>query len=190
MLFSLRSQIQRAPSLLWRSEPCHQRYKTPLPLTCSIVWIMLSDHFNRLLGYRFSWVCRMRDEAGSWGGVLKNNTKCSISSLQSRGTGDKLRHTREENIHKNTLTVQYYTHIYTYICILYLTNYLSAPRGPHQPHNLTPIFPLSLFLQSKSFFLHWSTNQSTLQLKPCVGQIVYYPHSLPPLSPYKLKQNE
>lgn len=86
--------------LPWQSERCHQCYMTPLPLTCSIVRIMLSDHFNRLLGYRFSWVCRMRDEAGSWGGVLKNNTKCSISFPQSGETADKLRHSREENTHK------------------------------------------------------------------------------------------
>lgn len=75
--------------LPWQTEQCHQRYMTPLPLTCTIVRIMLSDHFNRLPGYRFSWVCRMRDEAGSWGGVLKNNTKCSIPFLQSRETDDK-----------------------------------------------------------------------------------------------------
>lgn len=61
--------------LPWQTKQCHQCYMTPLPLTCTIVRIMLSDHFNRLPGYRFSWVCRMRDEAGSWGGVLKNNTK-------------------------------------------------------------------------------------------------------------------
>lgn len=124
---------------------------TPLPLTCSIVWILLSDHFNRLLGYRFSWVCRMRDEAGSWGGVLKNNTKCSISFLQSRETADKLRHTREENTHKNTHTMQYDTYIQI--------NYLSAPLDPHQPHDLTPIFPLSLFLQSKSIFFFTLTDK-------------------------------
>lgn len=149
LLFSLRSEIHWAPSLLWRSKQCRQRYKTPLPLTCSIVWIMLSDHFNRLLGYCFSWVCRMRDEAWSWGGVLKNNTKCSISSLQSRGTGDKPRHTREEHIHKNTLTIQNYTYIYS--------DKLSfSSPWPHQPHSLTRIIPLelflSLFLQNKSLF--------------------------------------
>lgn len=129
---------------------------------------MLSDHFNRLLGYRFSWVCRMRDEAGSWGGVLKNNTKCSISFLQSRETADKLRHTREENTH----TMQYDTYIQI--------NYLSAPLDPHQPHDLTPIFPLSLFLQSKSFFFYidWQT-KAHCHWKPCVRQSIYYPHSLP-----------
>ena len=63
---------------------------------------MLSDHFNRLLGYHFSWVCSMKDETGSWGGVLKNNRKCSISALQSRGTGDKLPLPWGENMHKNT----------------------------------------------------------------------------------------
>lgn len=134
---------------------------------------MLSDHFNRLLGYRFSWVCRMRDEAGSWGGVLKNNTKCSISFLQSRETADKLRHTREENTHKNTHTLQYDTYIQI--------NYLSAPLDPHQPHDLTPIFPLSLFLQSKSiffFYIDWQT-KAHCHWKPCVRQIIYYPHSLP-----------
>lgn len=127
------------------SEQCHQRYKTPLPLTCSIVWIMLSDHFNRLLGYRFSWLCRMRDEAGSWGGVLKNNTKCSISSLQSRGTGDKLPHTREENIHK---THSQNSTINTYIHTLYVYCYTDRPTKAHS---------------------NW---------KPCVKQIIHYPHSL------------
>lgn len=138
-----RSKIQQASSLLWWNEQCHQCYKTPLPFTCSIVWIMLSDHFNRLLGYRFSWVCRMRDEAGSWGGVLKNNTKCSIFSLQSRGTGDKLQHTKEETIHKTIFTVWIHTYIHAYICT---GKWSSAPHDCHQPHNLTIIIPFLLLL--------------------------------------------
>lgn len=40
--------------LPWQTKQCHQCYMTPLPLTCTIVRIMLSDHFNRLPGYRFS----------------------------------------------------------------------------------------------------------------------------------------
>lgn len=131
---------------------------------------MLWDHFNRLLGYRFSWVCRMRDEAGSWEGVLRNNTECSIPFLQSREAADKLRHTREENTH----TIQYDTYIQI--------NYLSALLDPHQPHTLTPIFPLSLVQQSKSFFLffflklEWQKKHIVVE-KPCVRQMVYYPHS-------------
>lgn len=87
-------KIQCSSLLLWHAKQCHQCYKTPLPVTCSVVWIMLSDHFNRWLVHHFSWVCRTRDEAGSWGGVLENNTKCSISFLQLREIADKLLHSR------------------------------------------------------------------------------------------------
>lgn len=131
--------------LPWQSERCHQCYMTPLPLTCSIVRIMLSDHFNRLLGYRFSWVRRMRDEAGSWGGVLKNNTKCSIPFLQSGETADKLRHTREENAHKVQVLC---TAIHIHRWIIF-----PLPLIPINPY----LFHFHCFLQSKSFFSHFLT---------------------------------
>lgn len=82
---SLRAKIQWAPSLLWQSEPCHQRYKTPLPLTCSIVWIMLSDHFNRLcrgtvLAECAGWGMRLGAEEASW-----KITQNAASPLCSQG---------------------------------------------------------------------------------------------------------
>lgn len=132
---------------------------------------MLWDHFNRLLGYCFSWVCRMRDEAGSWEGVLRNNTECSIPFLQSREAADKLRHTREENTQKHTrYPVQY---IYTDKLSF------SSPWPPSTPQsNPYPLFLFHFHWFSRVnpfFFLFFFENGVTK--KTHVRQIVYYPHS-------------
>lgn len=108
----------------------------------------------------------MRDEAGSWGGVLKNNTECSIAFLQWRETADKLQHTREETLHqkKSKHTMQYDT------CMM--INYLSAPLDPQQAHDLTHTFPLSVVLQSKSFY-KLTDNQRKIQLKNTYHKLHY-----------------